>query len=49
MEVIGQLHFPTALSPEKVFSVDPKAGLEAVVRRKIPSIYQDSNPRSSSP
>jgi len=29
--------------------VGPKAGLDTVVRRKIPSLYRDSNPRSSSP
>jgi hypothetical protein len=27
----------------------PRAGLDAVVRRKIRNPYQDSNPRSSSP
>jgi hypothetical protein len=29
--------------------VGPRAGLDAVVRRKIPSPYRDSNPLSSSP
>jgi hypothetical protein len=29
--------------------VDPRAGLDVVVKRKIPSHYRDSNPRSSSP
>jgi hypothetical protein len=28
--------------------VGPRAGLDAVVREKIPSPYRDSNPRSSS-
>jgi hypothetical protein len=29
--------------------VGPRAVLDAVVKRKIPSLCQDSNPRSSSP
>jgi hypothetical protein len=29
--------------------VDPRAGLDAVVKRKFPSPYRDSSPRSSSP
>jgi hypothetical protein len=29
--------------------VGPKAGLETVMKRKIPSPCRDSNPRSSSP
>jgi hypothetical protein len=29
--------------------VDPSAGLDAVVKRKIPSPCRDSNPLSSSP
>jgi hypothetical protein len=29
--------------------VGPRAGLDAVVKRKIPSPYRDSNPLSSSP
>jgi hypothetical protein len=57
MEVIGQLHAPTALFPRKELScihwiggwVGLRAGLDEVVRRKIPSFYRDSNPRSSSP
>jgi hypothetical protein len=29
--------------------VDPRAGLDAVVKRNVPSFCRDSNPRSSSP
>jgi hypothetical protein len=29
--------------------VGPRTGVDAVVKRKIPSLCQDSNPRSSSP
>jgi len=29
--------------------VGPRGGLDAVVKRKIPSSCRDSNPRSSSP
>jgi hypothetical protein len=29
--------------------VDPRAGLDAVAKKKIPSPCRDSNPRSSSP
>jgi len=56
MDVDGQVHVPTALTPGKVPGthwiggwVGPRAGLDAVVRRKIPSPYRDSNPQSSSP
>jgi hypothetical protein len=57
MEVRGKLHAPAALPPGKAppgtdcigGRVGPRAGLDAVVRRKIPSSYRDSNPRSPSP
>jgi len=54
MEVSDQLHAPTALPPEKELLVPtgwglvgPRAGLDAVVKRKIPSPLQDLNPQSS--
>jgi hypothetical protein len=54
MEVSGQLHAPAALPPgEKAPSiywiggwVGPKAVLDAVVKRKIPSPCRESNPRT---
>jgi hypothetical protein len=52
MEVSCQLHSPAASPPGKeslVPIVGPRAGLDEVVKRKIPSTYRDSNPRSSSP
>jgi hypothetical protein len=55
MEVSGQLHAQAALSPGKESLitiggwVDPRDGLGAVVKRKIPSTCRDSNSRSSSP
>jgi hypothetical protein len=51
MEVSGQLHAPAALSPERIPGtnwiggwVGPRAGLEAVVERKIPSPIRGLNP-----
>jgi hypothetical protein len=51
MEVSGQLHAPTALPPGKNPNthwigdwVSPRAGLETMVKIKIPSPRQDSNP-----
>jgi hypothetical protein len=52
MEVNGQLHAPAALPPGKEPPgthciggwVGPRAGLDAVVRRKISSPYWDTNP-----
>jgi hypothetical protein len=57
MEVIGQLHAPAALPPKErdprthwiAGWVGPRAGLDAVVKRKLPSPCQDSNPQSSNP
>jgi hypothetical protein len=54
MEVSGQLHTPAVLPPrERVTSihwiggwVDPRAVLDAVVKRKIPSPCRESKPRS---
>jgi hypothetical protein len=53
MEVSGQLHAPAALPPEKAPGthwiggwVGPRAVLEAVVKRKIPSPRRKSNPRT---
>jgi hypothetical protein len=53
MEVSGQLHAPVALSQVKspwyhwIGSwVDPRAVLDAVVKRKIPSPRQESNPKT---
>jgi hypothetical protein len=48
MEASDQLHDPAALPSGKELRVGPTAGLDAVVRSKIPSPYRDSNPRSSS-
>jgi hypothetical protein len=51
MEVSGQLHAPAALLPGKQPLVGgwvgSKADLDAVVKRKIPSPCQESNPRTS--
>jgi hypothetical protein len=54
MEVSGQIHVPAALPQGKAPDtyqiggwVDTRAGLDAVVKRKIPSHCQDSNPQSS--
>jgi hypothetical protein len=51
MEVSGQLHSPAAYTRERAPAIHwiegwvrPRAGLDAVVRRKIPSPYRDSNP-----
>jgi hypothetical protein len=51
MEVSGQLHAPPVLPPGKEPLVpwiqgwvSPEAGLDMVVRRKIPSLYKDLNP-----
>jgi hypothetical protein len=53
MEMSGQLHAPAALPSGKEplthwigDSVGPKAILDAVVKRKIPSTRQESNPRT---
>jgi hypothetical protein len=54
MEVSGQLHAPAALPPGKEALapisiggwVGPRAVLEAVVKRKIPSPRRESNPRT---
>jgi hypothetical protein len=54
MDVSGQLHAPAALPPGKEHSgthwiggwVGPRAILDAVVKRKIPSPRRDSNPRT---
>jgi len=51
MEVSGQLHTQAALLPEKELPsthwvggwVGPRAGHDAVGKRKIPSLYWDSN------
>jgi hypothetical protein len=54
MEVSGQLHAPAALPPGKELLipigwirgwVGPRAVLDAVVKRKIPSPCRESNPR----
>jgi hypothetical protein len=51
MEVSGQLHAPAALPPGKASEthwiggcVGPRAVLDAVVKRKIPSPRRESNP-----
>jgi hypothetical protein len=51
----GQLHAPAALTSGKVPLVPivggwvvPIAGMDVVVKRKIPSLYRDSNLRSFS-
>jgi hypothetical protein len=57
MEVSGQLHVMAALPPgkERLVSitiggwVGPRAGMDAVVKRKISSLYRNSNPRPYSP
>jgi hypothetical protein len=54
MEVSGQLHAPAALSPREGVPgthwiggwVGPRAVLDAVVKRKIPSPCRESNPRT---
>jgi hypothetical protein len=53
MEASGQLHAPAALSQGKrpKYSliggwVDPRAVLDAVVKRKIPIPRRESNPRT---
>jgi hypothetical protein len=54
MEVSGQLHAPAALHPGKESPsirwiggwVDPRAFLDAVMKRKIPSSRQETNPRT---
>jgi hypothetical protein len=53
MEVSGQLHTPAALPPRERAPgthwiggwVSPRAVLDAVVKRKIPSPCRESNPR----
>jgi hypothetical protein len=52
LEVSGQLHTPAALPSEKEPLVPRgwvglRAGLDAVVKRKIPSLRWESNPRTS--
>jgi hypothetical protein len=56
MEVSGQLHAPAALPQGKNpwFPLDrrlrgPRAGLDRMVKRKIPTLCRDSSLRSSSP
>jgi hypothetical protein len=57
MEASGQFHVPAALPPEKEPLVThwiggwvgPRAGLDAVMKRKIPNPCRDLNTRSSSP
>jgi hypothetical protein len=51
MEVGGKLHDPAVLSPGKFLGIlligdwmGPRASLDAVVKRKIPSSCWDSNP-----
>jgi hypothetical protein len=54
MEVSGQLYAPAALPPGKDPPgthwkggwVGPRAVLDAVVKRKIPSPHRESNPRT---
>jgi hypothetical protein len=54
MEVSGQLQAPAALPPGKEHLVphwiggwvDPRAVLDTVVKRKIPSSCRESNPRT---
>jgi hypothetical protein len=54
MEVSGQLHAPAALPPRErtpgTHSIGGwmglRAGLDTVVKRKIPSPRQESNPRT---
>jgi hypothetical protein len=54
MEVRDQLHSPTALIPRERVSgthwiggwAGPRAVLDAVVKRKIPSPQRESNPRT---
>jgi hypothetical protein len=54
MEVSGQLHAPVALHPRKEpllrigyqVWVGPRAVLDAVVKRKIPSSRRESSPRT---
>jgi hypothetical protein len=54
MEVSGQLHVPAALPPRERARgthwigswVGPRAVLDAVVKRKIPSPGRESNPRT---
>jgi hypothetical protein len=54
MEVSGQLHAPAALLPRKEPPathwiggwVGPRAVLDVVVKRKIPSPHRESNPRT---
>jgi hypothetical protein len=53
MEMSGQLHAPAALHPGKESGtpwiggwVGPRAVLDAVVKRKIPNLRRESNPRT---
>jgi hypothetical protein len=50
MEVSGQIHAPAALPPGKEpwigGWVSPRAVMDAVVKRKIPSPRRESNPRT---
>jgi hypothetical protein len=49
MEVSGQLHAPASLTLRIHWiggSVGPRAVLDAVVKRKIPSPRRESNPRT---
>jgi hypothetical protein len=49
MEVNGQLHAPAALTTgkEPLVPIGWEAVLDAVVKKKIPSPRQESNPRTS--
>jgi len=57
MEVSDQVHAPAALPPSERAPATcwiggwagPRASLDLVVKRKIPSPCRDSNPQSSSP
>jgi hypothetical protein len=54
MKVNGQLHAPAALPPRETAPgtrwigglVGPRAGLDVVMERKIPSPRRESNPRT---
>jgi len=54
VDVIGHIHYRAYLAPEKkppLFTTGgcfvPKAGLDALEKRKIPYIYRKSNHESS--
>jgi hypothetical protein len=44
LDVSGQLHAPTALLPGIGGWVDPRAGLDAMVKTNIPNSCRKSNP-----